>query len=98
MITKRIRKILHTYKPQICPLCGRPLKGKLNIDHKTPKSKGGSDCLSNLQLTHKKCNNAKANNFSNENDTTYPHMPSIKFRKWHISKLGKKLLQDYENL
>lgn len=48
----------------LCPLCGRPIldpldKTESNIDHKTPKSHGGSDMRSNLQLTHSKCNNAK---------------------------------------
>lgn len=47
----------------ICCLCGEEIKNidDSNLDHNIPKSKGGSDDLSNLQLTHKFCNSAKGN-------------------------------------
>ena len=56
-----------------CMLCGLPLNGgsvasltkkgqmKMTIDHKVPKSRGGSDALSNLQLAHYQCNHNKGN-------------------------------------
>ncbi len=31
-----------------------------NIDHKIPKSKGGSDHINNLRITHPKCNREKS--------------------------------------
>lgn len=49
----------------ICPVCGEWLTGDLmdgtlfHVDHIFPRSKGGSDELSNLQVTHAKCNMRK---------------------------------------
>lgn len=44
-----------------CPHCKTQLKhGDLTeIDHKIPRSKGGKDIYSNLQLLHKHCHNSK---------------------------------------
>lgn len=48
-------------KDPTCALCGEHIEDvrKSNIDHIVPKSKGGSNSNSNLQLTHKTCNRAK---------------------------------------
>lgn len=50
-----------------CPLCKEELKAAeiftpelVNIDHIKPRSKRGSNALFNLQLTHKPCNDLKA--------------------------------------
>lgn len=44
----------------ICPLCSKHLLlEEANIDHKVPKSKGGSNDQSNLQATHIICNSLK---------------------------------------
>jgi len=49
-----------------CALCGDPVElvegpDEATIDHVVPVSKGGVDLLSNLQLAHRKCNQAKGN-------------------------------------
>ena len=45
-----------------CVLCGRSGIGvKLEIDHKTPLSKGGSNDVSNLQTLCFECNRGKRN-------------------------------------
>ncbi len=50
-----------------CPLCEQHLKASeiftpelVNIDHIWPRSRGGTHRRSNLQLTHKLCNDLKA--------------------------------------
>ena len=44
-----------------CPFCKRPIayQDDLTIDHITPKSKGGTDNIENLQPIHKECNSKK---------------------------------------
>jgi len=47
-----------------CPLCGEllgPFDDHLHIDHIHPRSKGGTNELSNLQVVHKTCNLRKSN-------------------------------------
>ena len=48
---------------QTCGLCGLhvPYK-KATIDHILPRSLGGSNQISNLQLAHGRCNNKKGAN------------------------------------
>lgn len=47
-----------------CGICGKDLPGLdiSTLDHIIPLSKGGADNMSNLALTHWKCNNKKGNN------------------------------------
>ena len=46
----------------LCYICGLPIKpGDESLDHKTPRSKGGSNTLDNLRPAHKRCNSAKGN-------------------------------------
>lgn len=46
----------------VCGLCGEPiaLMRDVTLDHKHPRSKGGSDAIENLQLAHRACNQAKS--------------------------------------
>ena len=50
-------------KSRICGICNKELPGidRCTIDHIVPVSRGGTNDLSNLQLTHNKCNNVKGN-------------------------------------
>lgn len=43
-----------------CGICGEIIKKGWTVDHIIPKSRGGNNDLSNLQPTHGKCNNLKA--------------------------------------
>lgn len=51
-----------------CVYCGKPVHecGGGEIDHVTPRSRGGSNRVSNLVLACKKCNKAKGNKTLNE--------------------------------
>lgn len=47
-----------------CVMCGRSGRGvKLEVDHKIPISKGGSDSLDNLQTLCFECNRGKRNDY-----------------------------------
>lgn len=60
-IAKRNIKNFLFSSSDICAICGEQMKyTEANIDHKIPRSKGGADNLSNMQLTHIKCNQEKA--------------------------------------
>lgn len=61
---KRIMWISQNHK---CGICQQELKEDeylkshlVNIDHIVPRSKGGTNAFSNLQLTHMRCNHRKA--------------------------------------
>ena len=45
----------------ICSLCKKPFleSEMITLDHKKPKSKGGSSSLNNLSLAHNYCNSVK---------------------------------------
>lgn len=60
-IPKETRNRLWKSRPHICGICGQQivLKDDMNIDHIIPRSKGGSDDESNLQLSHALCNRLK---------------------------------------
>lgn len=49
----------------ICQLCLEPIDSMKDatIDHITPVSKGGTDQLNNLRLTHHLCNQERGNGF-----------------------------------
>jgi 5-methylcytosine-specific restriction endonuclease McrA len=65
-MNQRKRKLLRTEllkRQKNCPICLFPLKTNvrsnyfnIEIDHKKPVSKGGSNKLVNLRLTHRICN------------------------------------------
>lgn len=62
-----IRNILFRAQNGICGICGKEIdiKGILDtyptLDHTIPLSLGGKDEVGNLVLTHKRCNEYKAN-------------------------------------
>lgn len=43
----------------VCPYCGKKLKGKVHVDHIIPLIRGGSKSLSNLVFTCNTCNCSK---------------------------------------
>jgi 5-methylcytosine-specific restriction endonuclease McrA len=54
------RFFLHQQQRGACALCGRQLDlSDTTLDHRFPKSRGGSSALFNLQAAHDKCNQAK---------------------------------------
>lgn len=50
------------WSTRVCPLCGEAMKDEdKSIDHIIPLSKGGENVLSNMQITHLRCNQKKSN-------------------------------------
>lgn len=79
---KRFR--LHSMQNGRCALCGREiLLAEATLDHRFPKSRGGSNALFNLQVAHGSCNQAKGSRLI------------IKFvPKEHLKDLTRKQLKD----
>lgn len=65
-IPRETRNRLWKNRPHICGICGLEIASKddMNIDHIVPRSKGGSDDESNLQLSHALCNRLKGDKTS----------------------------------
>lgn len=56
---RRLRKAVIARDGGICQACGLIVTGQAHIDHIVPKSRGGRDVLSNLQLLHHECHSRK---------------------------------------
>ena len=50
-----------------CYVCGKPItkEGYSTLEHILPASKGGTDDMGNLALSHEKCNQFRGNNETN---------------------------------
>lgn len=65
---RNIRRMLRLIAKQNgkCWLCGLKLHiSEATFDHRVPRSKGGSNALSNLAAAHSACNSARGNKFVN---------------------------------
>ena len=61
------KKTIYSKYDGKCAICGKPVRfKKMTVDHKIPVSKGGTNELSNLQLSHLSCNRAKADMLEDE--------------------------------
>jgi hypothetical protein len=59
-LPKWLRRAVIERDGLMCQLCGDPVaEDDVHIDHRYPRSRGGSDSLENLQVTHSACNLAK---------------------------------------
>lgn len=60
VLSTRVSKLLKIQKGK-CNHCGLTFRDgeKMEVDHITPKSKGGKDVYGNLQLLHRHCHNIK---------------------------------------
>lgn len=53
------------YGKLTCEICKLNMRNnsKISQDHIVPKSRGGSNNISNIRLTHRGCNSDRGNNF-----------------------------------
>jgi 5-methylcytosine-specific restriction endonuclease McrA len=55
---QRLTALTLRIKGTVCHLCGQP--GATSADHRRPRSKGGTDALTNLEPAHLACNRARS--------------------------------------
>ena len=59
-IGKREKTLMYTEQKGRCMYCGAKRQvPEFDIDHRTPRARGGSDAMSNLQLLCRPCNTRK---------------------------------------
>jgi len=63
VISKKVRSLVLSRDMNKCVKCGRGVKDgvKLEVDHKLPYEKGGTDDIENLQTLCQDCNKGKSN-------------------------------------
>lgn len=63
MSRKHLRRKLYREANGYCSICGEHIDyfSESTIDHVIPKSKGGSNKMSNLKIAHAYCNRKKGN-------------------------------------
>lgn len=62
---RRVARLLKRDGP-CCWLCRRALGADITFDHVIPRSKGGTDALSNLRLAHALCNRRRGDRDARE--------------------------------
>lgn len=61
-ISKTLRALILYRDGDHCYICNKKLnKTEISLDHLIPRSSGGKDCLSNLKVCCKTCNQIKSN-------------------------------------
>lgn len=80
----------------ICQLCKQPIEYLYlaTIDHIIPKSKGGTERMSNLQIVHQKCNSAKGSSLEKHPPEYYRSYVSIAKKRRKIkNEVTKKSIE-----
>lgn len=67
-------KMLLDLDGDACYLCREVITGRPSVDHVVPLSRGGSDTVSNVALTHWECNNRKRAKSLGEVHLEFPDM------------------------
>jgi hypothetical protein len=100
---KRVKKALFA-KSSLCYVCQRPIPSieMATIEHIIPLSKGGTSRVDNLSLSHRSCNQMKADTimeYSPSCASNMPDMIAITWEQWeeyiklkaeHISKTNEE--------
>ena len=95
----RLKAELHIKQFGLCVICNEKLDDNFTIDHIVPKSKGGSNYITNLQLVHLYCNRIKSNRIESAQTTrhrvkTYKNQVNLSKHFYHPpSKECKKALK-----
>ena len=60
MLTVKEKRVVYERDNFTCQYCGQKDIRKLQVDHRTPRSRGGTHDLNNLITACRKCNSKKA--------------------------------------
>jgi HNH endonuclease len=55
-----LSKLLYREQDGVCPICRKPLRADIAVDHIVPLAQGGDNREENVQLVHEACNTAKS--------------------------------------
>jgi hypothetical protein len=55
-----LSKLLHREQGGVCPICRKPLRAEIAVDHIVPLAQGGDNREENVQLVHQDCNTVKS--------------------------------------
>ncbi len=81
-IGKKVKELLYKDQSGKCMYCGRKLGiAYLQVDHKTPVARKGSDRVTNLQLLCSPCNTRKGDMTNGEFRKKYGLTPASKAKK-----------------
>lgn len=95
MRMKEFRQTLLEARGFYCEYCGKDLNPiNSTLDHVVPKTKGGSNCLSNIKICCKSCNSAKHNRSIEEFRYTM-RMKSSKYHGVISATTAKKLIEEF---
>jgi len=85
-----------------CPLCGKVMTMQTcNVDHILPKSRGGSNALSNLRLTHILCNQMRGNKmpgYLSELEFPLKNQERVERRRKKKQKRDEEITIDYTKM
>lgn len=99
---RAVEKAIFDRDEGICQICGRTIEfGDGEIEHRIPKSKGGSDDSGNLQWACHRCNKLKSNTRTNEEVREMLSLPkdfedimNSRTKNSHSEKLDPPTTQD----
>jgi 5-methylcytosine-specific restriction endonuclease McrA len=94
------RFFLHREQRGACALCGRPLDlAETTLDHRFPKSRGGSSELFNLQAAHGHCNQNKGAKIIPRFVPTqhFKDLPARQLKELVLDKLCQRIAQEYSS-
>lgn len=88
------KKILYDKSNGVCVLCGSPIKYEdATIDHIVPRSRGGTNDLSNLRCLCERCNRLKDNSLDSELKQSITNILAEELYRNPMTELSNQLIR-----